>query len=510
MNKAPFHIESASAGWEEMHGMPVEALLGRSLRVLEGPGTDLRAVNRLMDAAGRGVESQSSYLTYRADGKRMWTHFAVEPLLSEAGTIDSFVAETFSYQVLGHAEAVSQVQGFQLLVDLQDPNRCIAHISQPLCQLLNMAQTQLVGQPLDAVLASSASSQLVAKVVAEAVHGVALQQVGTNFVALRAGAQALATVTARVAAVPVVGVDGQVTHVLLALEPGCSCDAQEEEMGRLRERLEQVQGQLSAANDAADTWRGRALAAEQAAEMLRLEMQALLLPPGSASHAHILLGGADRQGCHEPVCHLSSLCSSAERVHQEVLPVPLIQRIVAKLAAEPIFTSLAICDGQGCILWANELFLRTVGYPSHELVGCQWNMVLCSPETDVAEMTRTQAIMEMQLPLLSCVRILRANGQTCQMQVRLEPARVAHRDGILSLQLLSLEDVSHLTRGASDSMPSASSASTTASCSAHAPSGPGGKMVSLLHPSMPSSWYLSPLYQGVNTKRYTIILHPKC
>ena len=170
------------------------------------------------------------------------------------------------------------------------------------------------------------------------------------------------------------------------------------------------------------------------------------------------------------MCHLSSLCSSpAERVHHEVLPVSLIQRVVARLAAEPLGTSLAICDGQGCILWGNEPFLRTVGYPSHEIVGCQWNTVLCSPETDVAEMARTQAIMDMQLPLLSCVRILRANGQTCLMQVRLEPARVAHRDGMLPLQLLSLEDVSHLTPGASGSLPATPPARASASSSAHAP-----------------------------------------
>ena len=92
-NKSPFHIESVSPGWSQMYDMPAAAFLGRSLRIVEGPDSDRYALNRLMSAAVRGVEAKESWITYNVDGKRLWTHFSIAPLLSAAGIIDSFVAQ---------------------------------------------------------------------------------------------------------------------------------------------------------------------------------------------------------------------------------------------------------------------------------------------------------------------------------------------------------------------------------------------------------------------------------
>lgn len=298
MNKAPFHIESASSGWTHVHGMSEAALRGRSLRVLEGPGTDMRVVHRLLDAVVRGVESQSSFLTYTAGGKCLWTHMMVAPLLSEANTIESFVAETSSYDVLELEEAMSQEEGFQLLVSLHDPNYCIVNASQSLCQLLRVSRDHLVGIPLSAVLASSASNQRVAEMVAAVVHGTILQQPGAHDIVLLSESEdkvvslcirpcagrnvhicQIAPATdlnslclcfarsrlppsacpqnARVAVTPVVSADFVAQHALLTLEPHDNCAA-DEEIEALRAKLAHVEQQLASANAAAATWRCRA------------------------------------------------------------------------------------------------------------------------------------------------------------------------------------------------------------------------------------------------------------
>ena len=190
MSKPPFHIESVSSGWVQMHGMSEVALRGRSLRVLEGPGTDMRAVSRLMDAVVRGVESQASFMTYTASGKRLWTHVVVAPLLSESGTIDSFVAETLSYDLIELPEALLQEQAFQLLIPLEDPNYCIGNASQALCQLLSVPRERLIGMPLNTVLASRASSRRFARIVAEVVRGVDVKlQRGSHYIALQSQSQ---------------------------------------------------------------------------------------------------------------------------------------------------------------------------------------------------------------------------------------------------------------------------------------------------------------------------------
>ena len=170
-NKAPFHIESVSAGWKQMFGMSESALLGRSLRVLEGPRTDQRAVNRFMASVTRGVEGKVSFMTYNADGQRLWTHFSVSPLLSSAGTIDSFIAEACSYKSLDLDAAISSNEGYLILVEAES-NKHRAHASRDLCKLLNLSDDLAFQVLMD----EPANRNLISSLMAEVVHGDVSQQ----------------------------------------------------------------------------------------------------------------------------------------------------------------------------------------------------------------------------------------------------------------------------------------------------------------------------------------------
>jgi hypothetical protein len=78
-NKAPFHVESVSAGWASMYGVSEAAVLGRSLKVVQGPGTDMRAAKQLMEAGAQGAKGQATFVTYNVDGKRFWSHHTTSP-----------------------------------------------------------------------------------------------------------------------------------------------------------------------------------------------------------------------------------------------------------------------------------------------------------------------------------------------------------------------------------------------------------------------------------------------
>ena len=137
-NKAPFHIEKVSEGWAQDLALPQSAFLGRSLRVLQGPDTDMRAVSKLMNCVQRGVAAHGSFVSYNADGKRLWTHLWTEPLLSCAGSIDSFLAHGRFFQTIGMQEATSADDTCSLVVEVEGTHK-IVHASPKLCQQVGHA-----------------------------------------------------------------------------------------------------------------------------------------------------------------------------------------------------------------------------------------------------------------------------------------------------------------------------------------------------------------------------------
>lgn len=164
-NKAQFRIETVSPGWSQMYGMPAEAFLGRSLRVVEGPDTDLRAMNLLMTSAVRGVEGRASWVTHTGDGKRLWTHFSVAPLLSCSGSIDSFVVQAYSYVAVELADATAADQGYLLTVAIHEHPQ-ITHASRDLRRIFECGDAQL-----DTLLDSTVNSQVMRSIITEVIHG---------------------------------------------------------------------------------------------------------------------------------------------------------------------------------------------------------------------------------------------------------------------------------------------------------------------------------------------------
>ena len=93
-NKPPFHIESVSAGWVAMYGVSEAAVVGRSLKVVQGPGTDMRAVGKLMESGSRGIREQATFITYNVNGQRFLSHHATAPC-----SADSFAIEVRMYSM---------------------------------------------------------------------------------------------------------------------------------------------------------------------------------------------------------------------------------------------------------------------------------------------------------------------------------------------------------------------------------------------------------------------------
>jgi len=212
-NKAPFHIESVSADWQRMFGMVEAAVVGRSLKVVQGPGTDSRAVSELMNAGARGVAGQAAFVTYTLEGTRLLTYHTCSPLLSANGTIESFVAEARSTDIVDLKDAMEKQTGMAMVVSL-DSAMQVVHASGELCKFLKQEVGALVGQPLAGIL-SGANTETLLKVTTQATSSAPVLR--SVLVALCNADKELMPM--RVSVNPVMDAQLQISHVLHTLRP---------------------------------------------------------------------------------------------------------------------------------------------------------------------------------------------------------------------------------------------------------------------------------------------------
>ncbi|HYH65717.1 MAG TPA: PAS domain-containing protein [Urbifossiella sp.] len=81
----------ASPGFATLTGYPVEDVIGRNCRFLQGAGTDPAAVALLRDAVRDGRECTVELLNYRRDGTPFWNALYITPVRDDRGRLDYFV-----------------------------------------------------------------------------------------------------------------------------------------------------------------------------------------------------------------------------------------------------------------------------------------------------------------------------------------------------------------------------------------------------------------------------------
>jgi PAS domain S-box-containing protein len=73
-------------------GYAAEEVLGKTPRLLQGPGTDRQVLDRLRAALAAGRCFEGEALNYRKDGSELWLEWRIAPVRDAAGRISHFVA----------------------------------------------------------------------------------------------------------------------------------------------------------------------------------------------------------------------------------------------------------------------------------------------------------------------------------------------------------------------------------------------------------------------------------
>jgi PAS domain S-box-containing protein len=87
-----YSVTHANPAFLELTGHAPEEILGRNLRLLTGPETDVTTMTELRDALAEGRRSRVLLKNYRKDGRPFWNDLATAPVLDEAGRLTHYVA----------------------------------------------------------------------------------------------------------------------------------------------------------------------------------------------------------------------------------------------------------------------------------------------------------------------------------------------------------------------------------------------------------------------------------
>lgn len=84
-------IVYANEGFQRITGYPLEEILGRNCRFLQGEGTDDEKATRIREAIAAERAVSLDILNYRKDGSPFWNRLDIVPVESDEGTVTHFL-----------------------------------------------------------------------------------------------------------------------------------------------------------------------------------------------------------------------------------------------------------------------------------------------------------------------------------------------------------------------------------------------------------------------------------
>jgi PAS domain S-box-containing protein len=87
-----YPVTYANPAFLQMTAYAPEELVGKSLRMLRGPETDVAALTELRDALGEGRSARVLLKNYRKDGATFWNDLSASPIPDDVGRVTHYVA----------------------------------------------------------------------------------------------------------------------------------------------------------------------------------------------------------------------------------------------------------------------------------------------------------------------------------------------------------------------------------------------------------------------------------
>ena len=94
-----------NTAFSKLTGYSNEELIGKNCRLLQGPNTDPKAVQKLREAIAAEQDLSIDILNYRKDGSEFWNALFVSPVRDASGTVIYFFASQLDFTNIKSKEA---------------------------------------------------------------------------------------------------------------------------------------------------------------------------------------------------------------------------------------------------------------------------------------------------------------------------------------------------------------------------------------------------------------------
>ena len=135
LNEPGPYIISVNPAFEKMTGWTKEEVIGKTPRILQGPGTDHEIFKNLIDKLHRGETWSGRTINYRKDGSEFYMQWSIVPIRNEAWEIHQYLAVQKDVTHLVETEQ-------KLQEAMQDERKRLVEIEKANIKLNNLVKEQ--------------------------------------------------------------------------------------------------------------------------------------------------------------------------------------------------------------------------------------------------------------------------------------------------------------------------------------------------------------------------------
>ena len=121
--------------WKAHTGYPVEEVLGRNPRFLQGPGTDPETVEEISEAIGNEEEVTVEIRNYRRDGTPFWNELTVAPVYDREGDLAHYVGFQNDVSERKAAEGLAEERAEKLATERRALDRLLGRVNGLLSEI---------------------------------------------------------------------------------------------------------------------------------------------------------------------------------------------------------------------------------------------------------------------------------------------------------------------------------------------------------------------------------------
>jgi PAS domain S-box-containing protein len=94
----------------KMTGYESDEVIGKSLRILQGPKSDKKQLAKVTDALITGIHIEVEIINYKKNGEQFWNNFTIVPAVNKDGKISHFISIQRDVTARRHVEELTRIR----------------------------------------------------------------------------------------------------------------------------------------------------------------------------------------------------------------------------------------------------------------------------------------------------------------------------------------------------------------------------------------------------------------